>query len=516
MLDAGYRAQSAHTSSGRLASKNTSASGVLGRFSRDKRGSTAIIFALSIYPIMLLIGTAVDFGRVVTVKARMQAVLDSAVLAGANEARTATGDSTAIVEKAHEVASAYFNSMQVSHVAQKELSPPIANASMTEFTWIATSWVKTPFLSAGAITGNRPPADPPPGQQRPAECNASWWNCQMIATKAAALLMAGGQNNGYSIEVSMMLDVTGSMSAMSGNVTRMEAMKSAANDAVDILIWADQSEHTARIALAPFSPEVRLPTRHAFEQAVGFNNVSTGTNKPQLKTVWHSNVEYGQPNNQFCVVERMGPNRYTDLAPNATNGFITPRRLPLHTSGSNAGTVNGSCAIPTSATVVPLTSDKTLLKNRINALNPSGMTAGQIGTAWAWYTLSPNFNSLWEDSTNHASSYEAENVRKIAILMTDGEYNQQYNLAGHVASNASASGNNATSQNQAREMCRAMLDKGIELYSVGFHLSSGPARFLRDNCSSSPSHHYDTHTADALRMAFRDIALKVSSLRLSQ
>jgi hypothetical protein len=44
---------------------------------------------------------------------------------------------------------------------------------------------------------------------------------------------------------------------------------------------------------------------------------------------------------------------------------------------------------------LPLGADKQDLRQRINEMQPQGMTAGHLGTQWAWYTLSPNFSSLW-------------------------------------------------------------------------------------------------------------------------
>ena len=39
--------------------------------------------------------------------------------------------------------------------------------------------------------------------------------------------------------------------------------------------------------------------------------------------------------------------------------------------------------------VCALTNDTTLLKRRIDKLDTAGSTAGHLGTAWAWYLLSP-------------------------------------------------------------------------------------------------------------------------------
>ena len=78
---------------------------------------------------------------------------------------------------------------------------------------------------------------------------------------------------------------------------------------------------------------------------------------------------------------------------------------------------------------MPLTNDKTALLNKIKNLTAAGSTAGHLGTAWAWYTLSPNWNTLWP-AANRAAAHGTAGLKKYAILMTDGEYNIEYDKDG--------------------------------------------------------------------------------------
>src|SRR5262245_66124852 len=55
------------------------------RFSQDGRGSIAMVFALALIPIMVAVGAAIDYSRANSVKAVLQATLDSALLAGAKD-----------------------------------------------------------------------------------------------------------------------------------------------------------------------------------------------------------------------------------------------------------------------------------------------------------------------------------------------------------------------------------------------------------------------------------------------
>jgi hypothetical protein len=132
-----------------------------------------------------------------------------------------------------------------------------------------------------------------------------------------------------------------------------------------------------------------------------------------------------------CVTERIGTNKYNDVAPTSTSTYVGKGYF-----GTNTDT---SCGVGNFTddevnSVYPLTDDKDTLKRRIDKLT----TAGHLGTAWSWYLLSPNWNSVLAQahpSAKPAGAYSdlttknakgAPKLRKIAVLMTDGDYNINY------------------------------------------------------------------------------------------
>ncbi len=138
--------------------------------------------------------------------------------------------------------------------------------------------------------------------------------------------------------------------------------------------------------------------------------------------------------------------------------------------------------------------------------------------------MSPNWAYLWP-TASQPKPYHTEKTQKIAILMTDGEYNTAH-CNGVLSSNSSANGNqrincnanNANSDSQADQLCAAMkLNTGITVYTVGFALGGNNTAIntLR-NCASDTTKFYEAEDGDALRLAFRDIALQIAKLRLSQ
>jgi hypothetical protein len=160
---------------------------------------------------------------------------------------------------------------------------------------------------------------------------------------------------------------------------------------------------------------------------------------------------------------------------------------------------------PSSVTILPLTNDKDALTAKIDTFVANGYTAGHIGTAFAWYMLSPEWSGIWPENSQPASYSDAA-TKKIAILMTDGEYNTQYNGTGY-----------GTPSEQAVQLCANMKAKGIEVYTVGFDLGGNEtATSTLASCATDASYAYVAADGNELKQAFRDIAIKLSNLYLSK
>ncbi len=213
-----------------------------------------------------------------------------------------------------------------------------------------------------------------------------------------------------------------------------------------------------------------------------------------------------------CVSERTGAQAYTDAAPGASARV-----------GRNYPASSGNpCP---SATILPLNSNKTTLKSLISGLTVTGSTAGQIGMAWGWYTVSPNFNTLWPSSP--AGAYSPEDTLKAVIIMTDGEFNTPYN-SGVIAQNAGAGSGgtgdkinqNATNGDpfaQGAALCNAMKAQGVIVYTVGFQISAGGnAANLLANCATSPAHAHLPTSGSDLSEAFAAIGRDITKLRISR
>ena len=96
--------------------------------------------------------------------------------------------------------------------------------------------------------------------------------------------------------------------------------------------------------------------------------------------------------------------------------------------------------------------------------------------------------------------------------MTDGIYNT---IGGVNWGDGSAQ--SVQAGDKAIALCKAMLDKGIVVYTVGFELGgrTEPLRVMKE-CASQTQNFFNANNGDELRQAFRSIAEQIVTLRLSK
>jgi Flp pilus assembly protein TadG len=211
-----------------------------------------------------------------------------------------------------------------------------------------------------------------------------------------------------------------------------------------------------------------------------------------------------------CVSERVGGQAYTDASPASAK------------VGRNYAASANPCP---SATIQPLTSTVETLKSKINGLTVTGSTAGQIGLAWGWYAISPNFNSLWPSNT--AGVYNRSETLKAVILMTDGDFNSPYCTGVMARDSGTGSGSsndhircNATNGDpfaQATQLCNAMKMQHVVVYTVGFQVTTGtPAANILRNCATGPEYAFLPASGADLRDDFAAIGRDITRLRISK
>ena len=515
------------------------------QFRNEQRGSVAVLFAVVLPLLIMSAGIAIDAARWFYAMRATTAALDASVLAGARVLQLNPDNVTAALDVAQKT---YVNNVKARITLLSDTVSFVTADGNKSVTAKGEAYLATTLLSA-----------------------AGYDKLRVVSETGAGFPKASigsGGNGGSNLELAIMLDVTGSMCdngqgpCTSG--TKMDGLKAAARDLIDITVLTDQSKLTSKAAIIPFSTRVRVAADNA-----GGTVMKDLTNLDPTWTGWYSictsgtgsgssettgNYTCTQSTSQYftnvpimpCVTDRYynAGDRYdyTDDAPGSSTWINAHGgdRMTLSFDSSNTtatsylGKVSsdpayhwnyepsGGCAdVSQSNQIVPLTSDKAKLQARINALEAYGATAGALGTAWTWYALSPNWSTIFKGESEPKGYTELTTIkasgapvlRKVAVLMSDGGYNTLRGAKDQDQQMVS---------NHAKQLCTNMKAKGIEVFTVAFalnQLSAGERAIATDtlkSCGTDVRHFYETLTVQDLKVAFRDIAVQMNALYLSK
>jgi len=185
---------------------------------------------------------------------------------------------------------------------------------------------------------------------------------------------------------------------------------------------------------------------------------------------------------------------------------------------------NAGC---TMAPVIRLTNDMTKIRTAIDGMKAVGTTNIPEGLVWGWHAVSPNLP--FQD----ARSYDTKHLRKVIILMTDGQNtfldakdggnknNSDYTGLGYIWQNmlgiTGGTQSDRTAKMDARlaELCTNAKNKKIEIYTILVEESSTSSSTLLTNCATTPDKFYNVQNVATLGVAFDAIAGSITNLRLS-
>jgi Flp pilus assembly protein TadG len=388
------------------------------------------------------------------------------------------------------------------------------------------------------------------------------------------------------LEIALVLDNTGSMAG-----TKLTTLKSAGASLIDKLVAAaarSTDPTPLKVSLVPFSMTVRVqgstpttnynttthtgtgfPTAWIDPQGTASVNAaaSGGYDTFDVKTDRFTMLK--QMNKQpwdGCVESRRQPYDVQEDAPTTLTPatMFTPYFWPDEPDNSTAGANNYqadaggttwkakeqksskySTALTRTGTfmsgysygpnsgctmqpVIRLTTDTASIKTAISNMNAVGDTNIPMGLVWGWHTLSPN--APFADG----SSYSTQHLKKVVILMTDGEntmtnpgssnangsyysglgYIWQNIMQGLTSSSSSTARQNAMDARLAL-LCTNMKAKNIIIYTVRVEVTSGTSTVLQ-NCASGPDKFYDVQDVSQLGVAFDSIAGSIDNLRISK
>ncbi|KCZ92821.1 pilus assembly protein TadG-related protein [Hyphomonas johnsonii] len=502
------------------------------RFNSDNSGNIAMITALAIIPLICVAGVAIDAQITVTRKSKVQAIVDSAVIAGSK-------------------------SMQ-SGKSQAEIKTEVNN-------------YVTAFLQDGnaGLTCLPVQLDFPVDSEdieATISCSQKTTLSQVMMRDKMDFKVTSGTTYGVgNVDVAFIFDVSGSMNSNS----RLDNLKDSAKVAFDELLPDSRPrDGSVRIALTTYNSNVNAGPyfdKVTRKITLGTDSASGANSAKSRYDAYNNRVLIDQatgkrffyyedadcskncskssnwtitPKRRWfetnigtntCVSERVGANAFTDAAggTGAADSMIPGNPL-WNWNDSNNDKKNGANEIenggansssgafnvmPTqceNSSPLPLTENKAALKQYVNNLHAGGGTAGHLGIAWGWYLISPSWDSLWP-ATSRPWDWDEPDTAKAIILMTDGEFNQSHP---------------SISQNSielAMQFCDAMKAKPyeVQIYTVGFQVPNGVAttpggKTILDYCATDAGHAFLPSNGEELTDAYTAIAQSISDLRITR
>ena len=327
-------------------------------FCADKRGNIAVVFALATLPMIGFVGAAVDFSHGNSVKAAMQAALDSTALMLSKNA--ATMSNSELQSKANTYFKALLtrpeakNIKVVANYSSKDGSKLVLDADAT---------IDTEFMS---VVGH------------------DYLKINVQSTTAWGT---------SKLRVALVLDNSGSMSG-----SRMTALKKATKNLLITLQNASSKAGDVQVAIVPFTDYVN----------VGSSNYTAN---------WIDWSEWDDENGYWSGWG--WSKKWTPANHNTWNGCMTDRWQNYDIDNTTPTTSNSKTLFtakqgyPCPSSIMPLGYNWTSLKNKVDGMDSNGWTNQPIGLVWGWHALT-------QDAPLFAPTLPKDTTQVI-ILLSDGE-----------------------------------------------------------------------------------------------
>jgi Flp pilus assembly protein TadG len=439
------------------------------RFHSDQRGNIAPLFALSLIPLMGMIGLAVDYSRASAVRATLQSVLDSTALAMASKAATLSQSDLELQ------ATTYFNSLyNRNDTSGVTIKANYNNVNGPALVLTAETMVKTTLMSLHGIGIDSIKVG--------VDTTANWGNTRL--------------------RVALALDNTGSMAQNN----KMTALKNASKALIDQLKAAATVNGDVYISIVPFAKDVNVGIGNVGASWIKWSDDTPSTNR----YVWDTN--YGS-SHHTCTVpgyttknscQSHGGIWNPDENPNHASwtGCVTDRDQPNDTKNTAPGVGDKTTLFPAEvyaecpAQLMPLSYDWATLKNKIDSMQPNGNTNTTIGLEWGWH-------SLTQGSPLNAPAEPAPYIyNKVIIFLTDGDNTQNRFTS-------------TQSQIDARmaAACTNAKAAGIQIYTI--LLMQGNETLLK-NCATDPSYYFKITDPNQTLTVFNQIGTKLAKLHVAK
>lgn len=484
----------------------------LQKFRNDVHGGITAFTVVSFLTMFLAVGMGVDFIRFEANRAELQDALDRGVLAAASSDANSTEEIADVIEgylrSTNYVGAGYkLNINNHSTFAVRDIRATLSYATET---------------MALKLTGIKD-----------------------LAVTASASAYQGVSD----IEISLALDISGSMARertgtsqstldllnnysfsskldYEGGTTqasRLDVLRVAADQFIDTILNTSNSA-TTTVSLVPFSGQVNAGQ-------VVFNKLRSSASHGYSRCI------------EFST---------TDFSNTALPAFNSREQVPhfqwFRFEANYGHQAEWGWCPSNDQEIEYFSNNPTKLKQRISDFTGHDGTGTQIAMKWALGLLDPDFNAIVPDlvSANKMSSdfsdrpysFEDTDTMKVIVLMSDGgttyqqrpiwyKYNsnseRRYLARNYLPSSWTSlryTSDRTDNQAQARtdliSTCNNANNNGVIVFTIGFDLVTGStAQTDLSDCATSPSHHFDVDGAD-LSEAFRQVAVSISKLKLTQ
>ncbi len=357
---------------------------------RSESGSVIIFTLFLLVMILMVAGMSVDLMASEMQRARLQSTLDRAVLAGASLEQTL--DSEDVVRD-------YFDKAGLGDYLTDVQIIPGANS-------------KT--VNASAHMSYTPAF------------------MRMLGVNQLSVPAAGQAKESLSnIEISLVLDVSGSMSgySLSGGASKIELLRTAANDFVR-LMQCDPDDSatctvdpgTVSISLVPYAEQVLVGEN--LIQHFNVTNEHTGSSCVDFDASAFSNVSISLTDTLYRAAEIDNRTNYRSSRSYSRAAYDSRR----------------TCRTESYRQILPFEDDYTQLQAQINQLQADGYTSIDMGMKWGAALLHPDFRPAVTSMTTgglpavdaafagRPFDFDQRSNQKVIVLMTDGENTTQYVL----------------------------------------------------------------------------------------
>ncbi len=494
----------------------------------DDRGAIVLLVAIALVPLLAFVGLAVDGGQAFAVESRLIQAVDAAALAGGKlidqpDRRTADVDN---------VLAANFPDGTLGATLTTHNS--VFDDDNGRVTVTASATFDTAFMR---IFG---------------------WDTLTVSTQTVVKTSERG------MELVLVMDNTGSMYDSSGSDSKIETMKSAAHDLVDILygerdeVRDSSGRNIFWVGLVPYTSAVNVGASNTAWLANPAAAATPFGNAPDA--TWRGCVEAetgGLDQSESITAGTLNPYLFPprDFNPYPTDPPVRRLRTrPLDETAATNTTSNSGVGpnLGCGPSLTPMQRSKTDVHSAINGMAAwhRGGTATNLGLVWSWRMLSPNWRGSWQGwsgtslTAGDMSSdllpldYRTDDFDKVAVILTDG-VNQNFTCReGYCPSHNDTpdySGYGMAEDNRlglsdpfnegqwaselntrTSDICSAMKGQGIILYTITFKVSSESIKNIFRACASDPTNYFDDGTTADLRRTFREIAEELRKLRISR